>query len=189
MDRVFQFALSPARHKCLLVPLEPLTLSHVFSLERHIPGFLERGIITAQELATAVLICCQPPGECERTHKSFWHPILVRWWAFRCRNLDMLDQEKLFAAYIKDGFTSARMSVDLNSAGKEFYSPWPFRLLAMATSVLGLSVKEATEMPLAMLNALWASKGDAEDSVKFWTKDHEDFWEAAHAADMAAQRN
>jgi len=101
----------------------------------------------------------------------------------------MVEQESLFNAYIKDGFASARICRDVNSGGKEFYSPWPFRLLAMATSVLGLSIKEATEMPLAMLNALWASKGDAEDSVKFWTKDHDDFWEAAHAADMANARN
>jgi hypothetical protein len=188
MDLAFENAIAPKAHRCLGISLEPLTLGHIFLLLKFQPHFLDRGCESIGELAVAVLVCSQRWRTSAVDLKKWWIGPLVRFWGWRCRKLKLSEEATRFREYLDANLSPPAITTSLDDS-RNPYTPWPFRILSLLTSDFHIGLQDALDMEISFAMCLWASKGDMEGKLKFWTDEKEEFWQAAHRMDLERLKN
>jgi hypothetical protein len=166
------------------LPLVPLTLGHVFVLDRMESAVLGGDIVGLAELALAVLVCAEEPDCAQRNLRSWLRRVFFLVWTRRIIRLDVAKESEGFRAYIRH-WTSAPEICGKSKSSDDFGSGWHIRLLAMLTGELGLSLEESLALTVRDANSLIAALGESRGVMKLWTKRQETFWQIAAERDQA----
>lgn len=163
-----------SNHVCLGLPLEQLSLGHVFLLAESSSPFLEGGPVTVVNLSDAVFNCSQHWTKTEQDSRRWWFPWFLRLWAWRSRELDFEIERNKFVAYFTEqtDFPLAKMR---QHAQREYGSPWWWRLLAIMMSEFNLSEQEAMDMSVLRAALLFSAKAEFDGKLKLWGKEDDSF--------------
>ena len=134
---------------CLGLPLEPLTLGHIFLLRDYDVDALDPKDFG--ELILTVFVCSQPWRESRSAIRRFRTKLFLSWWGFRVRKLKFADQVALLVAYLQRNIEHPEFVIGEHQ--KDCASPLPFRLLGVATRMLHQSWDTALDIPIRTLMA------------------------------------
>lgn len=175
---------SATNHFCLGLPLEPLSIGHLFLLADNSSPFIEGGRVTVVNLSDAVFICSQHWTKAESDSRRWWFPWFLKLWARRSRKLDFGTEQKKFAAYFAEQ-TDFPLAKQDRRATREFGSPWWWRLLAIMMAEFNLSEKQAMDMQAMRAALLFSAKGEADGKLKLWNQQDDSFDEFCRGMDAS----
>lgn len=181
MQDAFKLALDRTPRRCLGLDLQPLTLGHLFLLQRFQSPFIQGGDVALGDVLLAAFICAQPHRNSGRDLDRWWTKHWLRFWVWRSRKLNWAVQADEFDQYLSDNLP--RLEYWKKGDGKPAGSPYCFFLLAMAMARLHLNRDEALDMPVAELICLLASAAEVEGDVQLCSDDDMEFFEWAKDQD------
>lgn len=190
MSDVWQRALSPTPHVVLGLPLQPLTLGHVFLLSKCDSALLDDDRSpNLQDIILAAFVCAQPWRDSERdmARRSFkW---FCAWWGWKCRKANWQIEAKLFDAYLSEALAMPEFRPKGDGKLVDRQSPWFWRLAVLAMTAFPHSWAEAMDMGVARLNLLWLAKAEMDDQITIQSAASESFWDWCVARDKERIKN
>lgn len=175
-----------SRHVVLGLPLEPLSIGHLFLLADIASPFVQGGSLLLVDLSNAVFICSQPWKQSKRDSHRWWFPFFLRLWSRRCRKMNLEDEHAKFTEYWREQ-TDFPIAKQDKFAERDFGSTWWWRLLAIMMSDFHLSEEQVLDMPATKAAMLFAAKKEAEGKLQLWTQADDDFDSFCRKMDESAQ--
>ena len=151
----------------------PLTLGHVLLLDDLQSPVVRGESFDIGQLMVAVLVCSQSHEESRRDVRKWWMPHYAKWMGYRCGLLDFTAEAERFSQWFTDQCGGPRIDDGDEKQSKRMRpqsAPWFMSKLAMAVGELGLSVEEASAMPMKRLNQLVSALAEVRGDVKFITE-------------------
>jgi hypothetical protein len=181
MHPVFRRALIPEpRFRCLRLPLQPLTLGHLFLLQALDSPLLNAGRdVERGDLLLAVAICSRPHAKAQRLLLCGWRTTLfLWWWGFRCRHVNIVNECAVFCTYLNE--ERAMPATVRGNSSRELLAPIEWRLYCELTAA-GMSREQVLDTPVIAAQCLWATRMEAEGKIqlvnesvisRLWAKAH-----------------
>lgn len=181
MDRAFQLAANvEPRHVAMGLPMQPLTLGHVFlAHELDLPFFTHSGTPAVADLLTAVWICAwRSAPAARRSLFSLTGKLKLKLWGWSCRGQKLVVEAGRFHTYLSDQSIYPEVATPAPGTSRQLSAPEHWRLLAMLMADFHMSREQAIDTPLAFARALWAVEGERKGTLKLSHDDRiSELWE------------
>ena len=171
---------------------EPLTLGHVLLLEELGSPILSGGQVAPGDVALAVLVVSQPHRDARKAVRSWWAPLLMRWWGKRSASEDFDAAANQFLDWFVESIKPPAFWREAGAQDRECAAPWWINRIALAMGNLGMSYDQAVDMPAKRLGQLTMAYSEARGEVRLVTQREIEFREIVariEAEKSAAQRN
>lgn len=178
----------PVEGPCIYgLPLRAsLTLGHVVVLDEIASPITRGGEILPGDVAVAAFICSQEHSKARAELAKFSTRLAMRLWGRFCAKWDHAKQSEAFAEWFCDSAKSPEYW--LKGSGKECTSPWWVNRIALAMGNLGMSYREATEIPAKTVAQLLMAYAEARGEVELVSKRDLEFRELVRRTEAARRK-
>jgi hypothetical protein len=171
----------------------PVTLGHVLLLDE-----IGSPVVTGEQfelgdLAIATLVCFEPTAEAaKKSLRSWWSKRIIRIWGGICGRLDIQSESDRFAEWFSAqcGGPEQKTKIrDGHEAPEPLSAPWYINKLASAVGELGLSIEEASALPMKRLNQITGALAESRGNASFLREDEVEFFENVKRWEAEKARN
>ena len=151
----------------------PLTLGHVLLMDEMNSPIARGEQFEIGDLALAAFLCAQPADESRNDIRKWWARPFMAWRGRQTAKLDFTAEAERFSEWFTaqcGGPTIDTGDEKMAKRSKPVSAPWYIGKLALAVGELGMSVKDATDMPVKRLNQLVGALLESRGDVTFVTE-------------------
>lgn len=153
--------------------MRPYSLGHELQLLRESNPLVSGGGANAkrEDLAQAVLICCQSFEECRRMHLDWFLPLKVWLWRRRVKRFPTEPHIRAFVEYRETGSLEFPLSEGLKpgrSTPRYPGAPFLLRLYQFVAINLGVGHATAWDYPYGLAKMQWAAYWEQEGGLEIY---------------------
>lgn len=151
----------------------PLTLGHVLLMDEMNSPIARGEPFEIGDLALAAFLCAQPADESRADIRKWWARPFMAWRGRKSAKMDFAAEAERFSEWFTaqcGGPTIDTGDEKIAKRMKPQSAPWYISKLALAVGELGMSVKDATDMPVKRLNQLVGALLESRGDVTFITE-------------------
>ena len=174
----------------LKLRMAPLQVGHLrFLHELESPYAGHEGEISTADLILAAFVCSFPWRESKHYLNRWWTKPAMRFWGWRCRNLELTWEHAAFNAYLSDALKTRK--IKNANGGKSLSAPMHQRLWLMLVEELNHDPDKAWDVTVKDAVGMWSARAEKNGTLQFFTPEDEafiDFHERKNAEWLEQQR-